>query len=696
MVEIAYDKVLPANPALGIHLLANLLKDEPKNWIRDNIVQERFVKQGLAAETIKLLITGWLMLHPNTDLDENIKKLHDGLCDYAHYIKEFSVDSFDKEYHTVLLMRLSVLILEVTLSRSRKPSTVEEDLLFKILGNSRLGIHKAVFFAVIQENTLDINLLNQILLQFFNDKPNEIQEGLLFSLERFNNTSPVDIERYTHAVNGYNLLRRAYTSSFNRKKDDVIMLILEQVGFFLKKEIMSMSPILSRLFSVTPKPRFGLKVAKQQSLKLTIKNPFNITIPDVNIEILSSAEIEISQHTKHTKTYKPFEQSEILCSVKPHVAKQIVISYKINENFGDPLYISADRENPFVPHKPASNAHFVGRDKEIQIIREEIHQQHFLIFGPRRIGKTSLLFQLREELSESYVPIYISLQKFISRNGIDLFEEAMSDILIEIAKIEGFSSLETLGSKLTDVKEALKDRKLVLLIDEMDVGQGIDGFSGFLERMRVLMQQETFVRVVFSAGPFITKDLVDPRSPLFNLLSHIPVNRFTSEAAERLLRLAEDQDIIFEGDMISEGLKWTGNLPLYLQILGNNIYQSLKDQDISNRRVSKAIMESIKKQMYNDVVEWERLWHTLSKYEKAILAFYAHHDGILDVRGVRSGVEEISGQKIAISDIKSALTNLAWHGLIETDDQPRLTSQLVHTWAKNQIYYPDEIEELFG
>lgn len=104
------------------------------------------------------------------------------------------------------------------------------------------------------------------------------------------------------------------------------------------------------------------------------------------------------------------------------------------------------------------------------------------------------------------------------------------------------------------------------------------------------MQQEGWLRIILSSGPFITRNLIDPQSPLFNMVSHISVNRLTTEAAEKLLRLAEDQDIVFEEDVIRDCLQWTGNLPLYLQILGDHIYQCFKNKNISERRVSQKIL----------------------------------------------------------------------------------------------------------
>jgi len=357
------------------------------------------------------------------------------------------------------------------------------------------------------------------------------------------------------------------------------------------------------------------------------------------------------------------------------------------------------RENPFVPNQPAVGAHFVGREHELQKIREEIHQQHFLLFGPRRIGKTSLLYQLKDELEGSNVPIYLSLQKFAKLDGASLFDAVILDVVKELAGRNGVSgpALPSSFGNIEAIKNYLQDQRLVLLIDEMDVGLTVDNFAAFLERMRAMMQQTAYIRIIFSSGPFITRALVDPQSPLFNMVSQISLSRFAPEAAEKLLRLAEDHDISFEKKALAECLAWTGGLPLYLQIMGDRFYQTLKDEEISQRRVTLQLVALVKQIMASDVVEWERLWNTLNRLEKTVLALCAQQAGALDVHGTKKGVEHLLNLKFSFVAIRTSLSNLVWHGLLnkKSDGTYGLTASLVQSWLTKQLYYPEEIQDLF-
>jgi len=365
----------------------------------------------------------------------------------------------------------------------------------------------------------------------------------------------------------------------------------------------------------------------------------------------------------------------------------------------NPFMSRLKRENPFVPNQPAVGAHFVGREHELQKIREEIHQQHFLLFGPRRIGKTSLLYQLKDELEGSAVPIYLSLQKFAKPDGASLFDEVISEVIKELAGRNGVSApaLPSSSDSMEAIKNYLQDQRLVLLIDEMDVGLTVDNFAAFLERMRAMLQQTAYIRIIFSSGPFITRALVDPQSPLFNMVSQIPLGRFAPEAAEKLLRLAEDQDISFEKEALNECLAWTGGLPLYLQIMGDRFYQTLKDEEISHRRVTPQLVAQAKQIMASDVVEWERLWNTLNPLEKAVLALCAHQTGSLDVHGTKKSIEYLLNRKFSFVQVKTSLSKLVWHGVLnkKNDGTYSLTAALVQNWLTNQLYYPEEIQDLF-
>ncbi|MDZ7961216.1 MAG: ATP-binding protein [Aulosira sp. DedQUE10] len=686
IANFIHTKILPVNSSLGYNLLINCFNFESNPLIiREISYNPLFNKDNLNQENIILLMQGYIeaqsdSLEINLDIENLCQQIHEKLTINNQVISSELIEISNE------ISKLEFKIKQFNNSHSL--------YLLTILKNLKAWVYKSILKVIFLKGILNIKQLLIILKEV----PESISLTNLLEIAKKLDRIPLDSPEYgTYVIQLYKSVKETQSQIYpDILRESLIDLILKNLLSFLEQSIRNIK--WHRFFSVIPKPRFGFQQNKPQVLKFVITNLTNTTIPDIHLEIQSSAEIEIKTFPTY-KTYKPGEQDELICYVKPLVAKQIAISYKINGDFGQPIYVSADRANPFVPNKPAFSAHFVGREMELQHIREEIYQQHFLLFGPRRIGKTSVLYQLKEELTEGYLPIYISLQKFDLIDGSLLFDELIKNIICDLAALKNFAiqDMETIDEKIRKIKDNLENERLLLLIDEMDVGQEIKNFSVFLERMRAMMQQESSIRVVFSSGPFITKDLVNPKSPLFNMVKHISLNRLTSEASEKLLRLAEDQDIIFEKGIIEQCIQWTGNLPLYLQILGDNIYHNLKDKDISNRTVSQNILHNIKDIMKCDTVEWDRMWNTLNSLEKAILAFHAHNKELADVSQIKNNVEQISGKDFSFIHIREALKNLVWYGFLENQEgKYKITAGLIKEWVINCLYYPEEVQEFFA
>lgn len=692
--RLIHHQILPANPALGFCLLVAAYEYE-KNyywgnaWILSEISDKPFFTDGsINAKQLYQLLNGYIQSKDNPETLTFVQA-------FQQFLVANSLPNFKADVDTLFQLFDRVADLQGIFMKISQP---EEIYLANVLGNLKSKRNEAIFAAIIQQDGINLTAFNSLLSQPTGLLPSQAIHEIFDFANRLSKALPIEAEYYVYEVRLLSMIRQAEFKIPKDSRTELLRFVLQKMAMWLTNAIKNFN--LSRFFSVTPKPRFGFKIGKSQSLKFIIRNLSATEIPDFNLEIQSSAELEIVASAQyHFYFYKPHEERVIECRATPHVAKQIAVSYKINSRFGEPLYISAERDNPFVPNQPAHRAHFVGREHELQKIREEIHQQHFLLFGPRRIGKTSLLYQLKDELQAGYVPIYLSLQKFDKLDGASLFDEVIREAIRELTGGSGLSVSKFVSpyERIEEIKNYMQEKRLALLIDELDVGLAIKDFAAFLERMRAMMQQTTYIRVIFSSGPFITRALVDPQSPLFNMVSSISINRFTSEAAERLLRLAEDHDIIFEKDAIEECLAWTGNLPLYLQIMGDRFYQTLKDKEVSSRRVNTKLIAQVKKMMASDVLEWERLWNTLNPLEKAILAFCAYQGDTIDVQRMKRGIENLLGRKFSFAHIKTSLSNLVWHGLLYRNDEGNyaLTATLVQNWLTSRLYYPEEIQDLF-
>lgn len=211
--------------------------------------------------------------------------------------------------------------------------------------------------------------------------------------------------------------------------------------------------------------------------------------------------------------------------------------------------------NPYIAGSPVrAAAMFYGRDELMQRIQGLVHNNSFMIHGDRRIGKTSLLLQLRKNLSELRSERYAFYPAFIDLQGIreeDLFHHMMAELLPQAAEwdisrdglgfreeAQGYQSrhfskdIKKLIQRLGEKNES--HVVVVLLVDEVDVlnefgektNQKLRGIfmKDFAEHLTCVM-----------AGIHLKKEWESSGSPWYNFFEEIPVKPFDEAFARDLI-----------------------------------------------------------------------------------------------------------------------------------------------------------------
>lgn len=190
--------------------------------------------------------------------------------------------------------------------------------------------------------------------------------------------------------------------------------------------------------------------------------------------------------------------------------------------------------NPYVVGPPIINPqYFYGREKVISYIIQGVHNNHFFIYGERRIGKTSLLHQVKHYLTNlpkseiSYFPVYFDLQgvkesdffvRLIRRiiHNLDLIDQVNLPNLKSNYDIINFEEdYQSIISFLKSKENILnKNFHIVVLIDEF---QKINEFEySILENLRRILQEESSLRLVMAGFQYIQEKNLHGASP-FNL-----------------------------------------------------------------------------------------------------------------------------------------------------------------------------------
>jgi hypothetical protein len=211
--------------------------------------------------------------------------------------------------------------------------------------------------------------------------------------------------------------------------------------------------------------------------------------------------------------------------------------------------------NPYVAGAPVlQDDLFIGREQLLKSILQTIHNNSIMLFGERRIGKTSVQHHLKKRLEQLTDPDYAFFAVYVDLQGITqerFFITLREEIVHELAPLferAHFSPTVLFGSEydyrdlVEDIRQVLKALaagtskkiKLVLLIDEVDQLNSYDPRVN--QRLRSLFMRnfsENLAAVV--SGVSIKKHWDGEGSPWYNFFEEIEVKPFRYEDAKDLI-----------------------------------------------------------------------------------------------------------------------------------------------------------------
>ena len=272
---------------------------------------------------------------------------------------------------------------------------------------------------------------------------------------------------------------------------------------------------------------------------------------------------------------------------------------------------------------PVSGRRFFGRERLLLELTDEIHSGAFLgIYGLRKIGKTSLIHELRDEkLSEDVVayvdlqeisghlesigncnPLYWALEQKLYERLCELDYQEKADLL-RLGKEKHFSDLPDNGTRAPlffteDIKaflqalEAGKNRnikRLVILIDELELilpganeENRIDGYIEFFRILRGLAQtyQDLLSCVVVAANAAISESSYweGRDNPVFALYNTHYLPPFPQKECAQMIRdLGKGMSVHWDEDAISAVFAETNGHPFLTRIFCSQIAQKFKD-----------------------------------------------------------------------------------------------------------------------
>lgn len=297
-------------------------------------------------------------------------------------------------------------------------------------------------------------------------------------------------------------------------------------------------------------------------------------------------------------------------------------------------------KNPYIPGGVVKGGEFFGREDILQRIQEyisESKQNAILLTGPRRIGKTSILFKIRDELpKDQFITVYFDL---MGKSNSKL-NEILHELAKKIAECAGVKSprisknFKLEKGFLQQVYSVIGEKKLLVLLDEFDTldyvsEKGEDESDGiasnqFMKYVRNLLEQPGQIAFVIVLGRKLS-DLSNTSLSLFKASQQIKVSVMPRGEATRLIQSVESTGAIrYEQRAIERLLELTNGHPYYVQILCNTLYRRVWDTNLEDGQVA-VVASALVDEIIEDALEssnpaFEWIWDGIPPAEKIVLS----------------------------------------------------------------------------
>ena len=288
--------------------------------------------------------------------------------------------------------------------------------------------------------------------------------------------------------------------------------------------------------------------------------------------------------------------------------------------------------NPYISGEPVRRDDmFFGRRDLVRRIVDTLHNNSIMIHGERRIGKTTLLYQLAAVLRDVddadywFVPVYVDLEGTPQE---EFFHYLMEEIVDGVRRLPDAQTIlathllnlryEVLASERYDDRDFNRDMRrvtvglqqysaehepglrprLILLMDEMDVMSQYDHLVQQQLR-RIFMRDFAATLGAVVAGIQISKDWDRVESPWYNLFNEIALEPFTREQGLELLIEPVRGYYVYESSALEFILEHSAGRPYRIQQYGLEAVNSmlergrrritLGDVEVAHRRIQAMI-----------------------------------------------------------------------------------------------------------
>ncbi len=394
-------------------------------------------------------------------------------------------------------------------------------------------------------------------------------------------------------------LARIYSQDSNEKQADT----LNYLNFFCSKiqaEVKKTSHSTAPISSIISTFSLQMPLVKFQGFN---KIMFILLKDQASINVDSFSEWIKSDHEVKIVILFSLSRNEFLLSslknsffnpvmMDQNDLKKIILSEAPREEFFNCLIdqINITTLSPFQLAGPVSEM-FYGRNIQQKMILNSFIRpdaKNYAVIGPRRIGKTSLLLKMKNEVESmnNFRFVYLDCTRFGEKID-DWYQAILTGLEIKL-ECEGIQYF------VNSIKEYLKKNKckLVLFLDEVDELLKNEEKQNhlFTDTLRALIN-ECNVKILIAGYKILYFQMKDNSSPLFNLLEPIELGSLETESAISLIKEPFQNIYKINSENVEHILKMTACYPNFIQFCCDKLIKI--SMEYRTRIITKGAIDSV-------------------------------------------------------------------------------------------------------
>ena len=361
--------------------------------------------------------------------------------------------------------------------------------------------------------------------------------------------------------------------------------------------------------------------------------------------------------------------------------------------------------NPYIAGNPVTGTEmFFGREDVFDFVRQTLMGQHrdnvIVLYGQRRTGKTSVLYQMRSHIGARYLCVFTDLHGF-ALEGISGFLWELANHILRVLRREYQIELPRLNRLefmvdprdffenefLNQVWSAIGDRHLLLMLDE-SVRLEEQVRAGKLEQeifeyMRHLMQHYDRLNFLFSLGSGL-EEMEKEYSFLFSVGLYKKISFLDHDAATALITLPAKDYYQVESTALERILQITSGHPYYAQLLCHSLFNRWQHQQVPCME-AQDVEEILDEVVERGLAVLKHIWEESTPSEKAVMVGMATAMGISNTS---VGVDDINQAwehydvVIPEGEIANAIRSLIARDVITGQDKYIFTVDLQRLWLQ--------------